>query len=316
MAKKHRNQQVTVAFNYLVKSMPDEADPNAVIEDGFTEAEFARILARLSDTAPLDEHDENVIRQIKMGGDMNFLRFDEIEPGLFFGDFEGAYYGQRFRNNLLGDIDPESLNSRRFHYLITRLRDGKILVGVTYHGQYGDFDGLRSVLSHLLAGNYRVASKVLRSISNEIGDGHPVSIKLTYRKRADRPEGRPLFGSSGEIAIKKSDFGDDFEERVVEEVRRVRGTDNDRKRVLAQIVAQGDMLELDADEIIGCSALVRQDKSYRTVYFLGENPNSTRFQLPVHVGAHGDVDHNQISLEMTRVMREYILPLLHNAQPF
>lgn len=315
MAKKHRNQQVAVAFNYLVKSVPNGADPDMMDEEGFTEAEFDRILARLRDTAPLDEHDDQVIRQIKMGENMNFLRFEEIEPGLFFGDFEGAYYGQRFRNNLLGEIDPESLNSRRFHYLITRLRDGKILVGVTYHGQYGDFDGLRSCLSHLLQGNHRVSSKILRSVSNEIGDGHPVSIKLTYRKRADRPEGRPLFGSSGEIAIKKSDFGADFEDRVVAAIQRVRGTDADRKRVLAQIVAQGDMLELDEDEIIGCSALVRQDKNYRTVYFLGENPNSTRFQLQVHVGAHGDVNHNQISSEMIRVMRTFILPLLHHARP-
>lgn len=315
MAKRHRNQQVAVAFNYLIKTIPNEADPENPVESGFTEVEFRRVLARLMDTAPLNELDDAVVRQIKMGENMNFLRFEELEAGLFFGDFEGAYYGQRFRNNLLGDIDPDSLNSRRFHYLITLLRDGKILIGVTYHGQYGDYDGLRSCLSHLLEGNYRVSSKVLKSVSTEIGDGHPVSIKLTYRKRADRPEGRPLFGSSGEIAIKKSDFGADFEERVVAEVRRVQGSDNDRKRVLAQIVSQGEMLELDADEIVGCSALVRQDQKYRTVYFLGENPNSTRFQLPVQVGAYGDVNHDQISAEMVRVMRQHILPLLHNARP-
>src|SRR3990167_4186823 len=115
MAKRHRNQQVAVAFNYLVKSVPNAADPDLMDEEGFTEAEFSRILARLRDTAPLDEHDDDVVRQIKMGENMNFLRFEEIEAGLFFGDFEGAYYGQRFRNNLLGEIDPESLNSRRFH---------------------------------------------------------------------------------------------------------------------------------------------------------------------------------------------------------
>ena len=276
MAKKHRSQQIAVAFNYLVKSVPNDADPDSPIEAGFSEAEFNRVLERLKETAPLDESNEEIVRQIKMGEDMNFLRFVEIEPGTYFGDFEGAYYGQRFRNNIYGEIDPDSLNSRRFHYLITRLRDGKIVVGVTYHGQYGDFDGLRSTLSHLLQGNYRVVSKVLRSVSTEIGDGHPVSIKLSYRKRADRPEGRPLFGASGEIAIKQSDFGSEFGERVVAEVRGVRGTDAERKRILAQIVAQGDMLELDEDEIIGCSAVVRQNGKYRTVYFLGENINSTR----------------------------------------
>ena len=64
----------------------------------------------MRDTAPLDDNDDEVIRQIKLGINMNFLRFEEIVPGLFFGDFEGAYYGQRIRNNVLGDIDPDSLN--------------------------------------------------------------------------------------------------------------------------------------------------------------------------------------------------------------
>jgi hypothetical protein len=314
MAKKHRSQNVAVAFNYLVKSVPNDADPDSPIESGFTHNEFARVLQRLSDTTPLNEADENVVRKIKMGEDMNFLRFSEIEPGLYFGDFEGAYYGQRIRNNIYGDIDPESLNSRRFHYLITRLRDGKILVGVTYHGQYGDFDGLRSSLSHLLRGNFRVASKVLRSVSTEIGEGQPVAIKLTYRRRADQPEGRPLFGASGEIAIKKSDFGDEFGDRVINAVNRVRGTEAERKRVLAEIVTQGEMLELDEDEIVGCSALVRQKGKYRTVYFLGENPQSTRFPLQVDVGAHGDVNPDEVATEMTRVMRHFIMPMLHDAQ--
>lgn len=314
MAKRQRNQQIAVAFNYLVKSMPNDDDFENPIEGGFTPDEFRRVLARLQDTAPLGDTDDEVVRQIKLGINMNFLRFEEIEPGLFFGDFEGAYYGQRIRNNVLGDIDPDSLNMRRFHYIITQLRDGKILIGVTYHGQYGDFDGLRSCLSHYLEGDYRVASKTLKSVSTEIGDGHPVSIKLTYRKGADRPEGRPLFGSSGEIAIKKSDFGNDFEERVVQEVRQVHGSDRDRKRILAQIVSQGNLIELDEEDIVGCSAIVRQDGKYRTVYFLGENFNSTRFPLRVTVGIHGDADQQQIAAEMKRVMREFIIPLLHNAQ--
>lgn len=314
MAKRHRNQQIAVAFNYLIKSTPDLADPEHAIESGFSEAEFRLVLARLRDTAPLDERDVEVIRQIKLGHELNFPRFEEIEPGLFFGQFEGAYYGQRFRNNILGDIDPESINSRRFYYLINRLRDGKILIGVTYHGQYGDFDGLRSCLSYYLDGDYQIRSKTLRNVATEIGDGHPISIKLAYRKRADRPEGRPLFGSSGEIAIKKSDFGNDFEERVVSEVRQVRGTDLDRKRILAQLVSQGDMLELDADEIVGCSALIRQNGKYSTVYFLGEGHNSTRFPLQVAVGVHGETNDREVLMEMRRVMRESIIPLLHNAQ--
>lgn len=313
MAKKQRSKQITTAFHYLVKSMHNEDDPENPLEAGFSEAEFGLVLQRLRDTNPIDDRDEDVVARIKSGLDLPFLEFDELAPGVYFGDFEGAYYGQKFRNNQVGEIDPDSLNMRRFHYLITRLRDGKILIGVSYHGAYGDYEGFKSCVSHRLRGNYQVASKTLKSVRGEIGEGQPVSMKLTYRKAPNRVERRPLFGSSGEIAIKRSDFGENFEERVNSAAQRLRGPEQNKKRILADLVSQGELLELDEEEIIGCSALIRENGRYRTVYFLGENNFATKFPLRVDVGVHGQVNRDRVGQEMLRVMREEITPLLHEA---
>jgi hypothetical protein len=310
MAKRQRNQLVTVAFNYLVKSFPDPNDPENRIEEGFSEREFQRVVDRLSDTRQLDDRDDRVVRRIKVGEDLPYTHYEQPEEGLHFGGFEGAYYGQQYRNNRLGIIDADSLNLRGFHYIMTKLRDGKILVGVTYHGHFGDYDGLRSCLTHLLHGDYRVASKTLRSVSGEIGGGQAISLKLTYRKAPDRAERKPLFGSSGVIAVKNTDFGNEFQERVIEAAGRIRGTDAQRKQALAQLVNQGDMLELDADDIIGCSAVIREDGRQRTVYFLGDNNFATKFPLAVGVDQNGVVNREQVKAEMTRVMREHILPLM------
>lgn len=314
MAKRQRDQLVTTAFHYLEKSLPNDDPDQEDGVDGFTEAEFGRIVALLRDTTELDDHDPAVTTAIKNGTEMHRRTFDDSERGIYFGEYEGAYYGQRLRNNLLGDIDPDSLNLRKFYYLITRLRDGKILVGVTYHGQFGDYEGIRSYLSHHLRGNYRVASKTLKSVATEIGEGRPVSLKLTYRKRADRRERRSLFGSSGELAVKRAEFGDDFDERVTGAARQIRGDDAQRKRAIADLVNQGDMIELDADEIIGCSAVIVEGRRQRTVYFLGDNNFATKFFLPVEVGVHGDTRPNQVKQEMLRVMRERVIPLIHDAQ--
>lgn len=314
MAKRQRNQLVTTAFHYLEKSLPnddpDEPDDTA----GFSEEEFERVIARLRDTEELDDTDPMVVSRIKDGIELHRKTFERASPGVYFGEYEGAYYGQRLRNNLLGDIDPESLNLRKFYYIITRLRDGKILIGVTYHGQFGDYDGIRAYISHHLRGNHRVASKTLKSIATEIGEGTPISLKLTYRKNADRAERRSLFGSSGEIAIKRSDFGADFDERVSGAARQIRGNDAQRKRAIASLVNQGEMLELDADEIIGCSAVISHHGRQRTVYFLGDNNFSTKFFLAVQVGLHGDTDPVEVMNAMLEVMRERVIPLIDNAQ--
>jgi hypothetical protein len=310
MAKRQRNNLVTASFHYLVKSVANEDDPDQQDEVGFTRAEFERVLNRIRDIHPLDETDPDIVAAIKSGRDLPFSAYEEAEPGLHFGDFDGAYYGQRYRNNRLGVVEAADLNMRGFHYLVSRLRDGKILVGTSYHGLYGDYGGLRSCFSYLLRGNHRVASKTLTSIAAEIGDGEPVSLKLTYRRAADRPERAPLFGGSGVIAITRSDFGDNFRERMQETARQVQGDAEQRKRALAEIVNRGELISLDEDDIVGCSAVVREDGRQRTVYLLGENSTSTKFFLTAGMNEHGIADRQTVKREMIRVMRERIMPLI------
>jgi hypothetical protein len=311
MAKKSRNSLVTTSFHYLVKTAPNENDPDNPIESGFTVDEFERVVDRISDMAVLNEQDPDVIARIKGGTDLSFGEHEIVDESIHFGRFDGAYYGQQFRNNLLGVISADSLNLRHFFYLITRLRDGKILVGVTYHGQFGDYEGMSSCLMHLLRGNYAIKSRTLRSLAAEIGNGVPVEFKLTYRKANDRPERSNLFSRSGVIAIKSTEFGDDFADQVGDVARQVHGDIGRRKQILSQIVNNGELLELDDDDIIGCTAIVRENGRNRTIYLLGENNFATKFALVVEVDGNGVPRQNQVKDEMVRIMREKIMPVLN-----
>tara|TARA_B100001778_G_scaffold332956_1_gene340388 strand:- start:862 stop:1797 length:936 start_codon:yes stop_codon:yes gene_type:complete len=311
MAKKSRNNIVTTSFHYLVKTTRNEKDPQSPVETGFERHEFQRVVKRISDPAPLNDRDANVIERIKAGTDLPFGEHEVVDGYLHFGRFDGAYYGQQFRNNQLGIISADSLNLRPFHYLITHLRDGKILVGVTYHGQFGDYDGMSKCLMHILRGNYNIASRTLRSLSGEIGDGVPVEIKLTYRRPDDRPERQHLFGRSGVIAIKNTEFGDDFADQVGVVADRVRGDIRRRKQILADIVNNGELLELSDDDIIGCTAVVRENGRTRTIYLLGENNFATKFLLNVQVDVNGVPRQNEVRDEMIRVLRDKIMPMMN-----
>jgi len=309
MAKRQKNRHVTVAFNYLAKVVENPQDPKNPIEIGFSEAEFQKVINRLTNITPLDDSNEEVVAAIKSGQTLPFLAYDEIEEGLHFGDFEGAYYGQRFRNNRVGDISADDLNLRRFHYLITRLRDGKIMIGVSYHGQFGAYSDLRSVLSSLLRGDYKIASKTLRSLRAEIGDGTPVELRLAYRRAPGRVEHRSVFDSSGAIAVRRADYGDGFEGEVRDIAGRLHGDNQQRKSTIAEIVNQSQMLDINEDDIIGCSAIVTRNGRRNTVYFLGENNYSTKFPINVDVNAEGMANRGQVSREMVRVLRDEILPM-------
>ena len=310
MAKRQRHNQVSASFHYLIKTVRDVRDPTITHDAPFTLTEFGRIVARLSDPRRLDDTDEDVILSIKMGHDLPFHHYEVIDDHLHFGEFEGAYYGQEYRNNRAGVISADSLNLRRFHYLTTLLRDGKILVGVSYNGQFGDYEGIRQCFSYLLRNTGTVASRTIRSISDEIGDGEPVDLKLTFRKLSERPERRGLFGRTGVIAIKATEYGDDFGDEVAAMARAARGSVEDRRRSIAALVNDSGFMELEDDDIIGCSALVRENGRTRTVYLLGQNSFSTKYPLAVQTNIHGMPDREQVKQEMIRVMRNKVIPLL------
>lgn len=311
MAKRQRHNQVSASFHYLIKTVRNSDDPNDTTDVPFTPAEFALIVQRITDTRKLDDTDEGVILNIKMGYDLPFHRPEVVDGHLYFGEFEGAYYGQQYRNNRVGVISADSLNLRRFHYLVTLLRDGKILIGVTYNGQFGDYEGIRQCFSYILRNSMgAVTSRTIRSISDEIGDGVPVDLKLTYRKPSDRPERRSLFGRAGVIAIKATDYGDDFGEDVAAMARAARGTVEDRRKSIAAMVNESGFMELDDDDIIGCSALIRENGRSRTVYLIGQNSFSTKYPLLAQTDIHGMPDREQVKQEMIRVMRHKVIPLL------
>jgi hypothetical protein len=310
MAKRTRNNIVTASFHYLVKTIENENDPANPIDSGFTLDEYQRVVDRITDPNPLDERDFEVIRRIKDGTDLPFGEHELVEDHLHFGRFDGAYYGQQFRNNMVGIIPAESLNLRPFHYLITRLRDGRILIGVSYHGQFGDYEGMRKCLMHILRGNYKIASRSLQSLSSELENGEPVELKLIYRRPDDRPERNHLFGRSGVIAIKNTEFGNDFAEKWGAMAETVRGDVNHRKKKLADIVNKGEMLELSDEDIIGCTTIVREQGRNRTIYLLGENNFATKFFLQVQFDPNGIPRRKQVRDEMIRVLREKITPML------
>lgn len=310
VAKRQKPHLITASFHYLIKTIRNDKNLNDPVDEPFTQVEFNRIVERISNTAPLDEQDDNVIARIKGGLDLPFNHHEIVDGHIHFGEFEGAYYGQEYRNNALGIISADSLNLRKFHYLATHLRDGKILIGVTYNGQFGDYDGIRSCFTHLLRSNETVTSRTIKSISDEIGSGEPVEVKLAYRRASDRPERRNLFGTSGVIAIKNTEFGSGFRDEVLNLARNARGSLIERKRSIARLVNDSDMLELDDDEVISCTALVRENGRVRTVYFLGENNFSTKYPLAVEINNRGIANRNQTQQEMIRVMRKNIIPLL------
>ena len=306
MAKRQRTNQVTASFHYLVKRK--RGDPEGE-ESGFTRSEFAKLSARLHDITPIDFKNETEIRLIKQGEKIPLLKVTDISPTRIFGRFEGAYYGQEYRNTKVGTIDAESLNLRTFHYMVDHRRDGRIVIGSQYLGNYGDYDGLSYFITKILQSNESVVrSKSFTSLRHELGNGTPVELKVALNRPGRKLGSKSLFSRTGIFAVKASDYGEDFERDVKRLVPHVKGTLEARKAALAKIMSQGDLMDIDDEDIAGCTVLMRQEGHQYTVYLLGDNNLSTRFPLSVPVPSNGLLNYEQVQREITRILDDVVTP--------
>ncbi len=307
MAKKQNLNQISTSLHYLIKEVKDG---NQYVDEGFTDVEFERILDRVRNTAALDLQNDDVVSQIKFGYDLPFLTHEQIDESRYFGCFEAAYYGHEYRNSRHGRIDADSLNLRRFYYLLSRRRDGKIVVGTQYFGNYGDYEGLKTCFMHLLRGNaYRVRSRSFSSFQHEIGEGVPVEIQVNFRRQQPLL-GRPsIFSKTGMFVIKKSNYGEAFEEHIRRDISQaVRGDVANRKRVLGDLLRQGELLEIDDDDIEGCSVIVRNNGRQHTVYLLGGTTIATKFAIRAALDQNGIPRSNEVRDEMLRVLDDIVTP--------
>ncbi|OKH86368.1 hypothetical protein [Thalassospira sp. TSL5-1] len=306
MAKRNRSTQISASFHYLVKQRKSEPDAE---DTGFTKQEFNKIVNHIKKIDPVDLNDLAEIEKVKRGENVPFISHEEIKENTHFGCFEGAYYGQEYRNSKVGRIDPESLNLRKFCYLVDYRRDGKILIGTQYTGNYGDYDGIKRCFQHLLRNNeYKITSRTFTSIRHEIGDGEPVELKVNIRRPNARAGGPTIFSSSAMISIKRADYGDDFGDDVKQTLAQIKGDKAARKGALAKLMNNGEILEIDDDDIQGCSLLMSHNGSKHTVYLLGDSKFATKFPLKATVDANGLPYQNQVRVEMLRVLNEIVTP--------
>lgn len=306
MAKKQRNNHVSVSFHYLCRETGG-ADSKQI---PFSTDDFKRIVDRITNTNALDLKDDKVINRIKFGYDLPFLYHEKLSEYQHFGRFEGASYGQQFRNSKVGIIDAESLNLRPFYYLVSLRRDGKIIVGTQYLGNYGDYEGLSSCFKHLLNGgsNLNIQSRTFSSIHHEI-DGVPTEVQVRIRKRQQVIGRKNLFSNSSMIVIKKSDYGETFADDVMNQIApKVQGDYSQRRKAIAEIVSAGELIDVNDEDIEGCTVIVRKDKSQKTIYLLGGTNFATRFSVDAKLDNNGLADSKQVKQGMLKILDQVVTP--------
>src|SRR5688572_7219133 len=70
--------------------------------------------------------------------------------------------GHSYRNSSKGEISADSINQRRFHFLLYLAESGRVYIGTQYLGNFGAYEPLRRTIIELFSGSQAIHSHTFR----------------------------------------------------------------------------------------------------------------------------------------------------------
>jgi hypothetical protein len=292
-----------------------EVDEDGEVETfPFTQDEFQLLVERLQALPPVDLEDEDVRDRLRY---RNMVPIENVTldgPNRAFGVYRGAYWGHAFENTDKGKIPADSINLRPFYFLIYRSKSGRIYLGVQYLAQYGSYVALKNTITRFLPAHKKVVAHSFRFDAPSLENLEPKEIRVHLSSRAESRASENVFGESALVAFKRKTRGDTFTQEVKKKLIPFIGTSTDKvKKAVASILNESALMDVDDDEIVGCTIFGEVNGRPRTVYMMGQGSFASQFPLSVTFNDDGHPEYAPTKQAMFDTLAEQIIARKENA---
>lgn len=298
-------EQVSATYHYIVNL--DDTDEDAE-ERPYSAQEFAGLVDFLTVFSKKDTEEQGFFEDLKLGRCVKIDSVNEINRKTIFGVFQKAYSGHSFDNTEKGKISRDSLNLRKFSYLLYLSDDGQIYLGCQYLGMYGGYDPLKQTMFKYLRQLGRPDARTFRLQSNEISDMKPKEIRLQLSAKSAVITDRNPFnrGSVYVISGKASDHT--FKEDVMHFIQLLMGKEKAFvKKELARLANEGQLSDIRDEDIEDVSILASVGGRNRTIHLLEGQSFASRFHLKVGLDKDGLPVREQTKEKMLDILKEEII---------
>jgi hypothetical protein len=275
---KYKKEAVTVSFHYLVRESANK--DGKVTQTGFSEAEFESLSEKLLKLEPLDLSDERVQGAIRTKRMVPFEGVDSVNPRVLFGGYRAAYWGHAYENTVVGLVPADSLNLRRFYFLLYLAKDGRIYVGVQYLGQYGSYEGVKNTIKSFLKSQNNIVSHSFRQDSALFEDVEPSELHVTVARKPTAIASPSTIGSEALVTFKKKRKDTEFGEQVKRRLLPAMGTDVQRiRKAASDLVNDSGLLDVSDEDIADCTIVGRVNGRRKKVYMISQGIFATQFHI-------------------------------------
>lgn len=309
---KYKKEAVTVSFHYLVRQQTN--GDGEVEQEGFTENEFEALINRLEGLAPLDLGDEKVQHLIRTKRVAPFEAPERVNQRTFFGVYRAAYWGHAYENTVAGPIPADSLNLRRFYYLLYRSQNGRIYIGVQYLGQYGSYESVKNTVKRFLTDQKTIVAHSFRQDSALFEDVEPSELNVTVARKPSDIAGPSSISDEAIVTMKKKRRDSTFGEEVKRRLLPMMGTDVDKiKKAAMDIINDSGLIDVSDDEIADCTIVGRVHGRQKKVYMISQGLFATPFPISTSYTSDGLPELAPTRAKMVDLLSSKVISVLSDA---
>lgn len=304
----YKKEEVTVSFHYM----------NRVSEDGSTEIpiskdEFKSISAYLTSLIDDNFSNEQKNDQIRYRQIAVFQKVDTEGENYISGIYQGSYWGHAFKNSKAGKISADSINLRPFCFLLYLSESGRVYVCSQYLGTYGGYTALSNSIFRSFSSKKGIVSRSFNLNATSLEDADPKEVVISFSRASDSITSANKYGASTAIVLKSRDGNSEFPERMRQDfLRHANKPADDIKKLIAQVLKDQKLIELNDNDIIDCKMVLMQDGHKKTVSLFEPSHFATRFPANVDLDQDGHPKYEPMRIKMKEMLANKIIAKKEN----
>jgi hypothetical protein len=311
LARKQKNEAVTVSFHYLVRQTHGP-DGNPQVRP-FSPAEFGSLCDRLAKLPPMDLSSDKVRDSLKFRNTALIEHVEQIDDRTMFGVYHAGYWGHAYNNSDKGKIPAESVSLRPFHFLIYLGESGRIYLASQYIGNFGGYGAIEKTVRSFLPDDNGVTAYTFRLESASYKGLTATEVRVQVSAQPESVASQNQFGSRAAITFKKDRKDDLFSVTVSERLLPFLGGEEAViKHAVAELLNDNELLDIADANIEDCTIVGYVGRKRKTVRMIESGSFATRFEINVPINDDGHPEYEPTRSEMLKVLRNQIIARKEN----